>query len=459
VIQGTFDRLHFGDLLQWLQMGGVSGRLTLKDARGERRLDFSEGRICFASSTLPKERLATWLAHRRLASTDDLRRILAASMLRRAFFTDLLIAEGGITEEGLRVSLTELAETITSRILVSQQMEFVFEPDHVVLDIFGLSLDVEPSHLLLAAARLTDEDEIREDDEGSKNLVFTGEAFESLFWELARDGITGGDRVDGERMSELHDLVRDIVGTLAQWLTSGPGLIPLPSGQIEGLAKNVLGGEAVCLFGLPHAVWNQMVLACTVHSGDDWGPQILGTLEEIAATLDLWEEMTGSEHLRRPDAGPLDDFIGRGVSTWSRAAAAAAPHLGVDPATASLGAHLTAVPTDLILWVLTTLPVPHQGLRKALLVELPRRVGSRLAHLADFPAVFREVLDPRNPTPLGACLHLGRECLRSTSTWPVTIPDDGESMLEIASASVLALAAEAAREVVAAADSETVTAS
>jgi hypothetical protein len=40
----------------------------------------------------------------------------------------------------------------------------------------------------------------------------------------------------------------------------------------------------------------------------------------------------------------------------------------------------------------------------------------------------------------------------------VTIPDDGESMLEIASASVLALAAEAAREVVAAADSETVTA-
>jgi hypothetical protein len=454
VIQGSLDRLHFGDLLQWLQMGGVSGRLTLRDSRGERRLDFADGRICYASSTLPEERLATWLATRSLIQTDDLRRILSASMLRRAYFTDLLIAEGGVTEEGLRVSLTELAETITSRILVSQQMEFMFEPDHPVLDIFGLILDVEPSHLLLAAARRTDEDEMTEDDEGSQDLVFTGEAFESLFWKMARTGINRDDPVDGERMSELHDLVRDIVGTQVQWLASSPGLIPSPSGQIEDLAERVLGGEGVCLFGLPHAAWNQMVLACTVHSGDDGGPTTLDALEEIAATLDLWEEMTGSEFLRRPDAGRLDDFIGRGVATWSRAAAAAAPHLGVDPATATLAAHLAAVPTDLVLWVLTTLPVPHQGLRKTLLVELSRRVGSRLAHLADFPVVFREILNPQKPTPLGACLHLGRECLPSTSTWPVTIPDDGECMLEIALASALASAADAAREVAEASDTE-----
>ena len=92
------------------------------------------------------------------------------------------------------------------------------------------------------------------------------------------------------------------------------------------------------------------------------------------------------------------------------------------------------------------------------MVELSRRVGSRLAHLADFPRVFREVLDPRKPTSLGACLHLGRECLSSTSTWPVTIPDDGECMLEIASASALALAADAAREVAEEAEIEIVAA-
>ena len=459
MIQGTLDRLHFGDLLQWLQMGGVSGRLTLRDTRGERRLDFNRGRVCYASSTLPEERLATWLATRSLVPVDELRRILAASMLRRAYFTDVLIAEGSVRKEGLRASLTELAETITSRILISQQMEFTFEPDHPVLNILDLSLDVEPSHLLLGAARRSDEDEVTDDDEGSYDLAFSGEAFESLFWELTRNGITGDDLVDGERMSELHDLVRDIVSTLSHWLAASPGLVPSPSGQIEDLASSVLGGEAVCLFGLPHVAWNQMVLACSLHSSNRGGPLTLGALEKDAGALDLWEEMTSSEYLRRPDAGRLDDFIGRGVAIWSRAAAAAAPHLGVDPKTATLAAHLTAVPTDLVLWVVTTLPVPHNGLRKTLLVELSRRVGSRLAHLADFPRVFREVLDPRKPTSLGACLHLGRECLPSTSTWPVTIPDDGECMLEIASASALALAADAAREVAEEAEIEIVAAS
>ena len=83
-------------------MGGVSGRLTLKDARGERRLDFIDGRVCYASSTIPEERLATWLTKRSLIPIGELRRILATSMLRRALFTDLQIAEGRVTTEDLQ---------------------------------------------------------------------------------------------------------------------------------------------------------------------------------------------------------------------------------------------------------------------------------------------------------------------------------------------------------------------
>ena len=66
MIRGSLDRLHFGDLLQWFQMGSVSGRLTLMDTRGRRRLDFRNGRFCYASSTIPEERLATWFAKRSL---------------------------------------------------------------------------------------------------------------------------------------------------------------------------------------------------------------------------------------------------------------------------------------------------------------------------------------------------------------------------------------------------------
>jgi hypothetical protein len=190
-----------------------------------------------------------------------------------------------------------------------------------------------------------------------------------------------------------------------------------------------------------------MVLACTVRSSSHPGPLTLAELETIAADLDLWEEMFSSGFLRRPEAPKLDRLVRMTVAAWSQTAAAAAPHLDVAPETASLAVHLVTVPTDLVLWVLTTLPVPHREFRKTLLEQLSRRVGSRLAHLADFPSVIRRMLDPRSATPLGACLHLGRECLPTAATWPSTVPGKGEAMQNVASSAALALAADAAREV------------
>jgi hypothetical protein len=447
MIEGNLNRLHFGDLLQWFQMGGVSGRLVLKNERGERRLDFIEGRICYASSTIPEERLATWLTKRSLIPIGELRRILAMSMLRRALFTDLLVAEGRVSQEELRVSLTDLAEAITSRILIAPEVSFEFIPDHPVLDILGLSLNVEPSQLLMEAARRSDEDHHGQMDRRSYELAFSGDAFEDLFWTMIREGLSAEDSIDGAQLSRFHDLVRDIVSTITQWLSSSPGLVPLPAGQLAGLA-NAHGNEtSFSLFGRPHAVWNQMVLARTVRGRSHSGPQTLRELETIAVDLDLWDEMIGSSFLNRPEAPKLDELTRQVVSHWSQTAGAAAPHLGVEPETASLAVHLATVPTDLVLWVLATLPVSHQRLRKTLLEHLSRRVGSRLAHLADLPSDFRRILDPRSPTPLGVCLDVGRQCLKTSETWPSTVPDQGRGLQRVASTAALDLAAAAARQV------------
>jgi hypothetical protein len=403
--------------------------------------------VCYASSTIPEERLATWLTKRSLLPAGELRRILATSMLRRALFTDLLVSEGRVSPADLQASLADLAEAITSRILVAPEVSFEFVPDHPVLDILGLSLNVEPSQLLMEAARRSDEDDQGRAERRSYDLAFTGEIFEDLFWKMAQDGISTENAIDGEELSRLHDLVRDIVSTIAQWLSSSPGLVPLPAGQIEDMVASRGDEPPFYLPGRPHAVWNQMVLACTVRSSSGPGPLTLSELESIAAELDLWEEMFSSGFLRRPEAPKLDRLVRRIVAVWSQTAAAAAPHLEVAPETASLAVHLVTVPTDLVLWVLTTLPVPHKEFRKTLLEHLSRRVGSRLAHLADFPSVIRRVLDPRSATPLGACLQLGRECLPTAATWPPTVPGTGEMMEDVASPTALALAANAAREV------------
>ena len=446
MIKGSLDRLHFGDLLQWLQLGGISGRLVFFDDLGERRLDFLDGRVVYISSTVPDERLATFLARRNLVPADKLRELLAVAMLRQTLFTDLLITRSGVAPDVLQWNLVDLAEAITSRILFAPRARFELDPAYPVRELLGLSLDLEPRHLLLEAARRTDETPQSTGKEERHDLPFTGEAFESFFWDLAREGFSGEEPVDGEGMSALHDLVRDIVGTLAQWLALSPGLVPLPSGQSEGIAHDLGLERNIGLFGLPHTTWNQMVLACSLRSSERHRPIRLSQLEGYAADLDLWEEMTGSEFWRRPHADKLDRLTRRVTVSWSRTAAAAAVPLGVYPETASLAAHLVTVPTDLVLWVLTTLPVPHLHLRQALLRQLPRRVGSSLARLADFPAAIRYLFDPQTPTPLGVCLHLSREHLPSASAWPHTLPRDDDSLLEIASHAALAIAAEAVRE-------------
>jgi len=446
MINGSLDRLHFGDLLQWFHMGNVSGRLTLGGGRGERRLDFSRGKVCFVSSTVPEERLASWIATRSDLEPARIRRVLALSLLRRELFTDLLLTEAEWDADQLRRSLTDLAEVVTGRVLSSPRVDFSFDPEYPVLDVLGLKLDVAPSQLLLEAARRSDETDRGRPHDDDQELPLGGEAFESLFWDLVRDGISADEPVDGERLTTFHDLVQDIVNTLAQWLASSPGLVPLPMNQVAAISGGVIGRDPDELFGLPHATWDQMVLTRALHTSNQEGPFSLTEIEGAMAELNIMPDLAAAEFLHRPDAGRLDRLVRRLVSVWSRTAAAAAPHLGVDSRTATLAVHLVSVPTDLVLWVLTTLPVPHRHLRKALLVHLSRRVGSRLARLADFPILFRDIINPRAPTPLGICLNLGQRCLPTISGWPSTVPHDGDEELDFASSTALAKAEEAARQ-------------
>jgi hypothetical protein len=157
VIQGNLDRLHLGDLLQWLQLGRLNGRLTLIGRQSKRHLDFLDGQIVYVSSSVPQERLASWLATEGLLPVSQLRRLLGVSLLRRTLFTNLLVDRGGFSPEGLRRSLTRLAETITSRVLATGEVRFVFDPKYPVASLLGLTLRVEPNTLVLEAARRSDE--------------------------------------------------------------------------------------------------------------------------------------------------------------------------------------------------------------------------------------------------------------------------------------------------------------
>lgn len=445
MIQGSLDRLHLGDLLQWLQLGRLSGRLTLIGASSKRHLDFLDGQVVYASSTVPSERLGSWLAHEGLLPVSQLRQLLAVSLLRRTLFTGLLVDKGGFSPEHLRTSLTRLAETITSRIMAADDVRFVLDPDYPVRQLLGLTLHVDPNSLVLEAARRSDENgrELAADEAFPTD--FYGEAFETFFWELIREGISDDDRVDGEEMVRIQHLIRDILGVLADWLATSPGLVPVPARQAAAVSNQLQVMGRVALDGLPHAAWNQMVLACSIREPGVSPPETLKELAVSAADLDLWSEMLGDSKWQRPEATRIDDLVENAAATWSETATAAASHIGVPADTVRLAVNLVTVPTDLVLWVLSTLPVSHRRLKYTLVRELPRRLGKSLAHMADFPPAFRQLFDGSAVTHLGACLHLGRGVLPTSHVWPATMPGDERLLADTISRGILAKALEAVR--------------
>ena len=447
MIRGNLDRLHLGDLLHWLELGGQTGRLTLSDEVGERRLDFLHGRIVYVSSTVPEERLASWLARDGLLPAESVRRLLAAAMLRHELFTDVLLAEDAITDTALGASLTVLAELMMGRILDAKELRFELDPGHPIRDPSGLYLSLTPSRLLLDAARRVDESRGPRTTTPSPTLPLDEDAVEDFFWQLVQRGIPSDDPVDGDQINALHDIIRNVMASLAQWLASSTGLVPQPADHGEVMNAVLETTGRVRLFGLPHATWNLMVLACSNRAAELRPPTGMDSIDACSASLDLWPEITSAKRWQRGRARTLDRLTRRVAIVWSRGAAAAARVLGVDPAAAELAAHLITVPTDLVLWVLAALPVPHQGIRRALLAELPRRIGAGLGHLADFPENFRQVLKGETATELGVCLHVSRNLIPSAAVWPLTVPSD-EAILALATADKLHRAAAAAREAV-----------
>jgi hypothetical protein len=427
MLEGSLDQLHLGDLLQWLQMGGLTGRLTLIDGAAERRLDFLEGRVVFASSQVPEERLASWLASEGVLSAADLRRHLGRSLLHKVLFTDILIDEGSVAAAAVRDSIARLAEHIAGHVLRAPRIHFRLDSSYPVRDLLGLDVNLEPNALLMEAARKTDEARRDEAVPADRLLPHSGDAFDEFFWRVLREGVAGGELLAGEQIIDLHGTVRSIMATLAQWLSSSPGLVPMPELQVAPRTRGA--GDFVDLDGRPHAAWNQMVLACAVHSDELVRPVTLDELHRAAVAVDLWSDLLADPAWQRPDAGRLDELTASAVSQWARRSMAAAPHLGVEAGTAALAVHLLAVPTDLLLWVLASMPVPHQKLRQALLRRIPQRLGTALARQADLPQAFRGLFDDSHASALGMCLDVARQTLVSAPLWPTTFdPSAGSAV-------------------------------
>lgn len=452
MIRGELYRLHLGDLMQWLQMGALSGRLSLGAGTGARHLDFLEGRVVYASSACPEERLGSWLVAEGELDPARVRRALGRSILRRKLFTEVLADEGVIAADTLRRQMRRLAHLIASNVVAMSRSDFVFDPTYPVRDLLGVDLDLDAQALVIEAARRHDEIDASGGEE-QPILPVSGDAFETFFWEVIRTGIPPAEPVDGEQLVRLRELLGGILTALGQWVTTSTGLVPVPGPQADGLAGPT---PPATLRGRPHAVWNHLALHCGVREPGTAAPVAdLAAVDRVADGLGLFDEMAASERWRRAPSPRLDELTTTVVDLWCRGAEAAAPHVGLEPARAALAVHLVVVPSDIVLWVLSHLPVDHHRLRQALLGRLPRRLGAGLARLAIFDPEIVDLLEAPRASPLGIALHLGRLMVPSAPAWIETALTDDDGILLGASPDRVTRASKASREACAASRSST----
>ncbi len=424
-------------------MGSMTGRLSLSGEGYERRIDFMEGRIVFVSSMVPSERLASFMAAQGVLPLDQLRSCLARSLFQHRPLTRILLEEAGLGLEDLRRIMESLAMVITTRLLLSPPKELTFDPDFPVRDLLGQDLALDPNHLLLDAARRTDESPEEETIAIDSQLPISGEAFDNFFWDLVGPSFTRQNPVSGEELLRLRHLIHDVVGTLSQWATTSFGLVPVPAAHVSSILSSLEKQKSINGEGFPQAVWDRTVIASGIRVPGGSNDPIPDDLHCDNSFYDLCDQLGRATLWHRPDVPRLDQLTSQTAIRWGRRAAAAAPHLGVTPTEVRLAAHLLVVPTDLVLWVMTTVPIPHAPLRHTLLQELPRRLGAILAMRAALPPSLQRLFQPRVSTPVGACLHLAHGTLPNARLWLDPLAGDDELLLSVASPDDLVAAAHA----------------
>jgi len=90
-LNGNLDTFSLADLLQWLEINALSGRVTVTRGDVRRTIDFKRGAIVYVSSNRPDERLGFFLANRYLLPEPVVYELLAENFMTGAYLTRLVL--------------------------------------------------------------------------------------------------------------------------------------------------------------------------------------------------------------------------------------------------------------------------------------------------------------------------------------------------------------------------------
>jgi hypothetical protein len=190
-LSGNLNTFSLADLLQWLEINALSGRVTLRRGDLVRTIDLKEGAIVFVSSSRPSERLGVFLAKRLLLSEATLYELLAESFAMGRNLTRLILERQLLPREKLAAAVEALAIEILFDLFRWMNAVFEFDPTYRIEDLIRIHLSLRGQVLAFHGVKSLDETSKNLNDSSAAHEAgalwereFRPEAVDTSFWSM-----------------------------------------------------------------------------------------------------------------------------------------------------------------------------------------------------------------------------------------------------------------------------------
>ncbi|MGA7992530.1 MAG: DUF4388 domain-containing protein [Thermoanaerobaculia bacterium] len=196
-LSGNLDTFSLADLLQWLEINALSGRVTVWRGEVVRTIDLKGGAIVFVSSSLASERLGIFLARRGVLPEPVVFELLAESFATGRNLTRLILEGRLLPREKLAEAVEGLAMKVLLDLFHWPGASFEFDPLFKIEDLIRIHLSLRGQVLAFHGAKSLDDSRVNvgtaagADETGARwEREFKPEVLAAMFWDIL-EGLPG----------------------------------------------------------------------------------------------------------------------------------------------------------------------------------------------------------------------------------------------------------------------------
>ena len=435
-LSGRIESFDLIDLIQWLEVRRVSGRLSLTRGADRKTIDWKEGDIVYVSGGRDADRLGYSLLRSRAVPVSGLYSALAENLAAGKKLTYILLEKDLIARDRLASIVEALAKRLLREVLTWRRGRFDFDPDFATEDVFQIHLKIKGQVIAFEAVKEIDDTArtaraaVEEEEGETWEQKFRPESLEEAFWEI-RSGLE--DESDVAKEKDRFFRFRGFANALHARLAGPVTFLPIYEDSARYAADLLQGAEGPeaeeKLLGLvrldPFLKLNLLLLS---NSLAVTGIRRVATAPEAvrrigsAAFRAFIECLTSPGSARLSTADPVARLLRRASLAAALSAGPAASDDAVPPDEVHAAALLHAVPYADLLGAVESAPLPAGSFRAAALEYFRPAVAAIRSDAWRLPASLAAVLadtGEAQATPLVAAVRRARSAIPGCAIGPL----------------------------------------